>query len=220
MVPRQQWNANCIEHIFRGDVVIEYPREDSPQDEIMDLQRVHLSATSRKPSIRLNLIPYGIMDKEQPRVDLTSGMEQPPLLIEFGAVHVETSIARTRAILLSSENNVIARWSFVHVGRKHKKVDATMAKGDQKDDEDFNALDDMEAFAFDVSDGVLLGPSKDGLVLGSDVRMPSWCPTTPALPKRLGHADADQFEPKKVIITFKPKKNEVYKCRFRVQVED
>jgi hypothetical protein len=212
MVPRSQWTAN-VEHTFRGDVIVEYPRDGSLQEAGVDLQRIHLLGTSRKPSIRINLIPYGTME-------VPKQLTAEALLIEFGSVHVETTIARTRAILLSSENNVIARWSFVHVGRKHKKVDATMAKGEQKDDEDFNALDDMEAFAFDVSDGVLLGPSKDGLVPGSDVRMPSWCPTTPALPKRLGHADADQFEPKKVIITFKPKKNEVYKCRFRVQVED
>lgn len=87
-----------------------------------------------------------------------------------------------------------------------------------KDDDD--TMDDMEAFAFDFSEGELHGPSKDGLMPDGGPRMPKWCPTTPALPKRLPHVDDWKFEPKKVVITFKPKKNEVYRCRFRVQVEE
>jgi len=217
LVPKATWTNN-IEHIFRGDIVVEYPRDESMPDTIVDLQRVHLLAASRKPSIRLNLIPITTLDgllEQHMRADLTIGPDRPPLMIEFGFVHVESAIARCRSILLSSETNILAKWRIFHVGHKRRGS----AGPGTKDGEEF-ALDDREAFSFDVSDGELQGPSKDGLVPGSDVRMPSWCPMTPALPKRLAHVDAWQFDPKKVVITFKPKKNEVYKCRFRMQVDE
>jgi hypothetical protein len=219
MVRRSQWTHN-IEHVFRGDVVVEYPRDESQPGSLTDLQRVHLMATTRKPSIRMDLIPYTTLDPvaELPRADLPPWAEQPPLMIEFGYVHIDSAIARIRAVLLSNETNVNARWRVFHVGRKRRpplEIGVTV-----REDEDFRALDDREAFSFDVSEGEMVGPTKDGLVPGSDVRMPKWCPVTPALPKRLPHIDDAKFEPRKVVITFKPKKNEVYKCRFRIAVEN
>merc|ERR1719240_1458296 len=103
MVPKSQWTSD-VEHIFKGDIVIEYPHDESDPNTQTELQRIHLLATTRKPSIRLNLIPVTTLDKhiEQPSPDMTMLSEQPPLLIEFGYVHVESSMARTRAILLSN----------------------------------------------------------------------------------------------------------------------
>jgi len=219
MVKKGQWTHN-IENVFRGDVVVEYPRDESIPDADIDLQRVHLMSTSRKPSIRLNLVPITTLDPlvQNPRADLPPWAETPPLLIEFGYAHIEGVIARTRVILLLNETNVISRWRVFHVGRKRRPPHEMGVTA--REDEDFRALDDREAFSFDVSEGELHGPSKDGLVSGSDVRMPKWCPTTPALPARHQHGDEWRFEPRKVIITFKPKRNEVYKCKFRVQVEE
>lgn len=219
MVKKSQWTHN-IEHIFRGDVVVEYPRDDTMPGSITDLQRVHLMATSRKPSIRLDLIPIPSFEfaPELPRADRPPWAEKEPLIIEFGYVHIESSIARIRAMLLSAETNVVARWRIMHVGRKRRpplEIGVTV-----REDEDFRALDDKDAFSFDISEGEMHGPSKDGLVPGSEVRMPKWCPVTPALPKRIGHGDEHKFEPRKVTVTFKPKKNEVYKCRFRIQVDE
>jgi len=199
---------------------VEYPRDDEVPGTIVDLQRVHLMATSRKPSVRMDLIPYTTLDAapELPRADLPPWAAQPPLVIEFGFVHIESSIQRVRAVLLSAETNVVSKWRILHVGRKRRpplEIGVTV-----REDEDFRALDDKEAFSFDISEGELHGPSRDGLVPGSSVRMPKWCPVTPALPKRLEHKDQDRFEPRKVVITFKPKKNEVYKCKFRVQVDE
>jgi len=229
MIPASERTHN-VENVFRGDLVVEYPRDQGSPDSITDLQRIHLHATSRKPAIRIDLVPFASLDQPiaHPRADIPPWAEQPPVLVEFGYVHVEAVIARKRAILLSNQSNVVARWRIFHVGRKRRpplEIGVTV-----REDEDFRALDDREAFEFDVSEGELHGPSKDGampiysedgkLVRGGEVRMPNWCPTTPALPKRLPHDDEGRFDPRKLLITFKPTKNEVYKCRFRVQVEE
>merc|ERR1719321_2526823 len=104
MLPAAQWTHN-IEHTFRGDVVVEYPRDELVPDSEVDVQRIHLLSKSRKPAISLNLIPYASLDPpiEQPRADLPPWAEQPPILIEFGYVHIDSAMARHRAILLSSE---------------------------------------------------------------------------------------------------------------------
>jgi len=220
MVKKSEWTHN-VRHIFRGDVVIEYQRDPTnPASKEMDLQRVHLMSSSNKPSLKLNLIPHVILDPPAPlpRAEQPPWHDQDSMLIEFGFVHVESSVKRTRTIILNSENNVVARWRIFHVGRKRRpplEIGVTA-----REDEDFRALDNREAFSFDVSDGEIHGPSKDVLVPGEEERKPRWCPVTPALPKRLPHHDEHRFEPQRVVITFKPDKNEVYKCRFRIQIED
>jgi hypothetical protein len=53
----------------------------------------------------------------------------------------------------------------------------------------------------------------------ADKRTPSWYPSTSALPHSLPHRDEEKYMPARVNITFQPKKNELYKCRFRLQVD-
>jgi hypothetical protein len=225
LMPPGEWTESESEHIFRGDVVVEYPREaeliSGPEAEAStDLQRVHLVTQARKPAVRVTLVPNAELDKAN-QLSLAHRppwSERPIVLVEFGYVHVESSITRRRVVILSNETNVLARWRILHVGRKRRpphEIGVTV-----HEDEDFRALDDKDVFEFETSEGDLWGPSKDGLMPDSQERMPRWCPVTPALPSAVPHSDEHRYEPKKVSISFKPKKNELYKCRFRIQVKN
>ena len=52
------------------------------------------------------------------------------------------------------------------------------------------------------------GPSKDGLVPGSEERLPHWCAKSSAVPRLPAFEDDERFEPQRVKISFRPKKNE------------
>ncbi|CAK9005092.1 unnamed protein product [Durusdinium trenchii] len=141
-----------------------------------------------------------------------------PLIVEFGYTHVTSSVTRYRTILISNITNILAKWSLAHVGRKRKPtpiIGVTLPE-----EEEFRALDDKDAFEFEISAGELPGPSKDGLVPDSEERVPHWCAKSSAVPRALPFPDEEWFEPQQVKIAFRPKKNELYKCRFRVQVEN
>lgn len=106
----------------------------------------------------------------------------------------------------------------MHVGRKRRP--AHVIGCTLPEEEDFRALDDKDVFEFDISAGDLPGPSKDGLVPDSEERLPHWCAKSSALPRALPFGDERRFEPQQVKISFRPKKNELYKCKFRIQVEN
>merc|ERR1711924_345724 len=102
--------------------------------------------------------------------------------------------------------------------------------GTCREDEDHRALDVKEAFEFDVSEGEIMGPSKERTTvvtrdLDPDLRryMNAQDRNTVIFPKVKSkaptHHDAERFEPTKVKITFKPERNELYKCRFRIQID-
>jgi len=222
MIPPSQWSDSKSEHVFPGDLIIQYPGDvsEAPSpDAVTDLQRIKLVATSRRPAVRVVVVPSHTLDRP-PRLekaDRPPWATPEPILVEFGFVHVEASLSRRRVVLLSNITNNLARWTLLHVGRKRRpphEIGVTM-----REDEEFRALDDKDAFEFDCSAGDLRGPSKDGLMPDSDQRMPRWSPITPALPKAMPEADEHLYEPQKITITFKPKKNELYRCRFRIQVE-
>jgi len=108
-------------------------------------------------------------------------------------------------------------WKLLHVGRKRRSPhDIGNAL---REEEDFRALDDKDAFEFDVSSGSLKGPTKDGLVYGTNDRQVHWCALPVAQPRAPKHFDDHHYEPQRISVVFKPKKNEMYKCRFRIQVE-
>jgi len=226
LVPASEWTETQSEHIFKGDLVVEYPRDasDTPDGsdlpaESIDLQRIHLVTNAFRPAVKVSLVPNASLDRPQNlQLAHKPGWSEVPLvLVEFGNVHVDSSITRRRVILLTNETNVLAKWRVLHVGRKRRpprEIGVTV-----HEDEDFRALDDKDVFEFETSEGDLWGPSKDGLMPGSQERMPRWCPVTPALPAAQSHPDEVRYEPKKVSISFKPQKNELYKCRFRIQVK-
>lgn len=54
----------------------------------------------------------------------------------------------------------------------------------------------------------------------SDKLTPAFYPCTSALPHALPHRDEEKYMPARVTITFQPKKNELYKCRFRLKIEN
>lgn len=207
LVPASQWDESRVDNVFTGSIVVEYPRERSEAAGVpADMQRVHLVATSRRPALRLVAVPL-------PHLDRPLAQDPGLVMVEFGRTHVDSSVARRRSVLLLNITNVLARWQLVHIGRK-MSIQALTAGG-----EDASALDDMNAFNFDVAEGELVGPSKDVLVPGTGERMPRWMPSTAALPHALPAQDEHLFEPLKVTITFKPKKNELYMSRFRMHVE-
>mmetsp|Transcript_89791 Transcript_89791/g.159654 ORF Transcript_89791/g.159654 Transcript_89791/m.159654 type:complete len:2242 (-) Transcript_89791:140-6865(-) len=222
-VPSSEWEHLPVknEHTFKGDLVVEYPREKSPDvvtDKKDDLQRIHLVGTARRPAMRIHVVP---MELDRPlrieRAEKPPWGEVIPMVVEFGYTHIDSSVTRSRVILLSNVSNILAKWSLMHVGRKRRQphiIGCTLPE-----EEDFRALDDKDAFQFDLSAGDLPGPSKDGLVPDSEERLPHWCAKSAAVPRGLPFADEERYEPQKVKISFKPKKNELYKCRFRVQVE-
>jgi len=198
-----------VEHSFKGNVIVEYPREaaDDHSDVPTDLQRIHLAAISRRPAVRAIVVPHAELDQS-----LSQAEDAGPVIVDFGRVHVESSLTRKRVVLLLNMTNVLARWQLMHVARKKSSkgsIDSQYSK----------AVDDREAFVFDVCEGELRGPSKDVLSLDSDVRMPRWFPVTPALPHAKQQVDEHLFEPVKISIAFKPRRNEQYVCRFRMQVD-
>lgn len=221
-IPVSEWEHYLTkhEHVFRGDLIVEYPRDtdgelDTHKD---DLQRIHLVGTARRPAVRVHVVPN---EFDRPirleRAERPPWSEPVPVVVEFGYTHVQSSVTRFRCILISNITNTLAKWSLVHVGRKRKA--APVIGATLPEEEEFRALDDKDAFEFDVSGGELPGPSKDGLVPGSEERLPHWCAKSSALPRAPAFPDEERFDPQRLKISFRPKKNELYKCRFRVQVE-
>mmetsp|Transcript_89387 Transcript_89387/g.289076 ORF Transcript_89387/g.289076 Transcript_89387/m.289076 type:complete len:2348 (-) Transcript_89387:56-7099(-) len=222
MVPASDWKADQVDNTFEGDLTIEYPREAvedaSASDVPTDLQRVHFVAISRKPAVRAIVVPNPHLDRP-----LTPGTEIGPITVDFGRVHVESSITRKRVVLLLNVTNVLLRWQLLHVGRKKEKEKSVKDRGSKEPSRvPLNAdesSDERDVFHFDLAGGEMRGPSKDVLVPGSNVRMPRWFPVTPALPHALPAHDEHLFEPTKVTIAFRPTQNLLYVSRFRIMVD-
>lgn len=223
LVPSAWWTDHKAEHVFRGDLIIEYPSDVTKDagEVPTDLQRVHLVAVSRRPAVKVTLIPNHLdMPKKAELAHQPPWSGKPAVLVDFGFVHVNNSITRSRRIILSNETNVVARWQILHVGRKRRG--AHDMGNAAHEDADFRALDDKDSFNFDVSDGELFGPSKGGIALasGDKERIPHLFPKPhPLHTNYREHPDEHRYEPQTIRIDFKPTKNELYMCRFRVQVE-
>jgi hypothetical protein len=221
-----QWAEREVEHADKGSLVIEYPHNVSEDDSAArsgteaDLQRVCLMATSIRPRISLWPLP----SPEQALAAPPERADEPPWgvpqikVVDFGYVHVTSSVSQHRAVLLVNETGCIGRWTLVHVGKKQAKPPANVGLT-VREEEDLAARDDKDAFEFDLCEGEVLGPSKDCLDKASGQRRPHFGPPSAALPQRPPRHDEHLYEPQKVCITFRPKKNELYKSRFRIQVE-
>eukprot|EP00929_Paragymnodinium_shiwhaense_P071991 TRINITY_DN36554_c0_g1_i1.p1 TRINITY_DN36554_c0_g1~~TRINITY_DN36554_c0_g1_i1.p1 ORF type:complete len:2313 (+),score=513.22 TRINITY_DN36554_c0_g1_i1:110-7048(+) len=221
MVPQSEWTNYRTEHTFGGNLTVEYPHDLHDVQASVDLQRIRLSGTSRRPAMKVTLVPHAGYDPK-PQLELAHlppWSAKQPILVEFGYTHVEASVKRMRTVLLTNETPVTARWRLLHVGRKRRP--AHDIGNALREDEDFRALDDREVFEFDMSDGILQGPSKDVAVAGSHghERQPHWCPVPKAQHRARVHSDEHLYEPQRINIVFRPQKNELYKCKFRIQVE-
>jgi len=123
-------------------------------------------------------------------------------------MHVAGSFARKREFFLSNESNVSAKWKLFHVAVDKKHAAANAGRRSPQELDEANALDDPQAFQFDICEGEQVGPSI--------ARILPLCPA----PLMLPHEDEYRYHPTRVTVTFAPRKNEVYKCRFRLQVEN
>ena len=111
MVPVGNWTEKP-KQIFRGDLLVEYPRDAEDAEGRADFQRVHLLAVSCRPTLRLFIPAECSVQSES--IDLVSNAE----FVDFGFVHVESSITRKRTVLLLNDTNVVAKWRLLHVGQK------------------------------------------------------------------------------------------------------
>jgi len=212
LVPAHAWTDEP-EQRFRGHMRVEYPRDKSADSTDsaakVDLQHVQLLAISRRPCMKITLVPNPTYD---PVDELASSLN---VIIEFGRTHVQTSVTRRRVFLLSNISNVAAKWNLIHVGKKRRTVTATHLDVNGKP---VGPVDDRDVFVFDTTDGELSGPSREGRLPGTETRMPHYFPSTPALPTAMVHFDSGKFDPAKITVAFRPKTAEPYQSRFRIQV--
>jgi hypothetical protein len=219
-VPASEWTEHKVAHNFRGDLIVEYPHDTDPGvNAPTDLQRIHLLAISRRPAVKVTLVPHAGHDPPRLRelAHHPPWREKHPVLVEFGYQHIEAAMKRVRVVLVTNETPITARWRLLHVGRKRRP--AHDIGNALREEEDFRALDCKDVFEFDVSEGVLQGPSKDGLIEGTHDRQPHWCPVPKAQKRGIVHEDNHMYEPQRIEIVFRPTKNELYKSHFRLQVE-
>lgn len=209
-IPASEWHHYLTrhEHVFKGDLIVEYPRETSGestthkdalvpkqcqtfQNHIIvcqvlvffdglamlschlfsqtiviflnvcrhvqdDLQRIHLVGTARRPAVRIHLVPN---EFDRPlrleRAERPPWSEPMPLMVEFGYTHITSSVTRSRTVLISNVTNMLAKWSLAHVGRKRRA--APIIGSTLPEEEEFRALDDKDAFEFEISGGELPG---------------------------------------------------------------
>lgn len=212
LVDPSAWKEDKMEHTFEGDLIVEYPKDLDALCGETDLQRVHLMGISRRPALRVTLVPRPELDRP-----LEVSSCGSPVLVDFGKVHVEASVTCSRVVLLSNLSNVVARWQLLHVGRKKKAVKDVGQT--LREDEESRASDDKDCFEFDVTEGELMGPTKQGTVVETKERQPHWSLPMPGVMRATRLPQEEQYEPQRLQIAFKPRRNELYKCKFRIQVE-
>lgn len=218
LAPAEEWSEQQAERVLRGTLFVEYPDCSAEKaDDGTDLQhqqRVRLVGITRRPLVAVAVVPHAAFDR---KLQTERAVGAQLVTVEFGYVHVEGSTTRRRSILLANVSCIPARWQLAHVGRKRRAAPAMGAT--LAEEEEFRALDDKDAFEFNITEGELLGPSKDGVLPGSDQRQPHLWPPPPGVARRKPLEGEEHYEPTKISIAFRPSKNELYRCRFRIQVE-
>mmetsp|Transcript_14361 Transcript_14361/g.24450 ORF Transcript_14361/g.24450 Transcript_14361/m.24450 type:complete len:168 (-) Transcript_14361:33-536(-) len=122
--------------------------------------------------------------------------------LDFGIVNVEMS--RTIHIYLSNQTEVTAKWSLNYI-KFPKKSTIGHNTTTPWEIENMEKTDDAEVFEFNIANGLLKGKSlplrkvPEGLIV-------------PPVPK---DEEEKKFLPQKILIKFKPKKNVLYKSKFR-----
>lgn len=145
---------------------------------------------------------------KRPRLKIsTTGNEsiESSNVIDFGYVSCESF--KRMSLFIINQTEVETKWSIYAVKPKQKNYfgHGTMTK-DEK--EDIEKTDDPDVFIFNVTSGVINGPSNQLIDI----------PKGPAVPKVYNKKD-QIYNPVKVDMIFKPVKNVFYKTRYRLVSE-
>lgn len=148
-----------------------------------------------------NLIAYLL----RPRIlmSLTGNQSVESLdYIDFG--HVNCASMKIEPIYLMNDTQVDTNWVINYVKFIPKK---TYGVGTItiEEKEDMDMCDDPSVFNFDVSNGVIYGPTEVLFDL----------PVGPALP-RVETIKSQKYKPLLIKVSFCPKKNIFYKCRYKI----
>ncbi|CAD7925139.1 unnamed protein product [Amoebophrya sp. A120] len=207
-VPPKTWSKPTEK--FEGALWIEYPIDQHTTTPAAATfhppQVIRLEGTAKKPELQMDIVPIVETEPPLPIPSYYPPWGEPPLpVVEFSYLHVEANMPRKRQLILSNRSNVVAKWKLFHVkAPARSKEQYTVREREEQ------SLDDPTAFKFDIVEGTVCGPSQRSRLL----------PVGPALPVAWGHDDAELYEPQELLITFAPKLNRLYKCEFRLQVDN
>ena len=148
-----------------------------------------------------NLIAYLL----RPRIliSLTGNQSVESLdYIDFG--YVNCSSTKIQPIYLMNDTEVDTNWTINYVKYTPKKnYGAGTVTIEEK--EDLDMCDDSSVFNFEISNGVIYGPTEILFDL----------PVGPALPK-VETIKSQKYKPLLIKVAFYPKKNIFYKCRYKI----
>ncbi|KAL4472936.1 hypothetical protein ABPG72_007813 [Tetrahymena utriculariae] len=160
-----------------------------------DEQEIDLEGHLLRPLIQLN----------------TSGHEDIPgqEIQDFGTVHINN--VKRIAIFLSNISKVPAKWKIHHIKNPFKKFLGTVTM--TKEERENNAItDDQDVFQFSVTEGLLYGPSIPVKSLPETLTLPTMITTM--------KNHQNEIIPQQILINFKPKRNLMYKSKYRISVEE
>jgi hypothetical protein len=148
-----------------------------------------------------NLIAYLL----RPRIliSLTGNQSVESLdYIDFG--YVNCSSTKVQPIYLMNDTEVDTNWTINYVKFIPKKnYGAGTVTKEEK--EDLDMCDDSSVFNFEISSGVIYGPTEILFDL----------PVGPVLP-RVETIKSQKYKPLLIKVAFHPKKNIFYKCRYKI----
>ena len=142
---------------------------------------------------------------KRPRILLSlTGNESVESLdyIDFG--YVNCASHKVEKMYLLDDTEVDTNWKINYVKFIPKKLFGygTITKEEK---EDIEMSDDESVFTFDIADGIIYGPSEMLINL----------PIGPVLPK-VETTESKKYKPLIIHVTFSPKKNVLYKCRYKI----
>jgi len=198
--PLNVWMAGG-KTIFDGTLVAHYPGDGN------EPQKFKLTAFCYRPDLEMRVVE--IPEPPKPPYLLPPWGPSQPSIIDFRCVHVQSSIAAKRSFWFTNHSRCPANWKIFHVAANKPNINQKSVGLTLAEIEDAGACDDPTAFQFNDVEGVLAGPC-------NPIRL---APLGPALPHLIGHEDEKDFQPVKIDVAFKPRKNILYKCRFRITCE-
>ena len=148
-----------------------------------------------------NLIAYLL----RPRIlmSLTGNQSVESLdYIDFG--YVNCSSTKIQPIYLMNDTQVDTNWAINYVKFVPKK-NYGIGTITIEEKEDIDMCDDSSVFNFEISSGVIYGPTEILFDL----------PVGPALP-RVETIKTEKYKPLLIKVAFHPKKNIFYKCRYKI----